>query len=94
MASKQLLTERVTRRDPPTLNPNTIYQTCDSNFVAYWGQNSYGAANPNNQAGWQQRLSAYCQDSSIDVIPIAFLDVFSSTGGLPVINLANTCNDV
>ena len=29
------------------------------------------------------------QDSSIDAIPIGFVDVFFSTGGLPEINLAN-----
>lgn len=65
--------------------------TCNSNFVSYWGSNSYGAIYPDT-ANWQKRLSFYCQDNSIDVIPIAFLNVFSSTGGLPQIDLANTCN--
>ncbi|EGO03010.1 glycoside hydrolase family 18 protein [Serpula lacrymans var. lacrymans S7.3] len=32
------------------------------------------------------------QDSTIDAIPIAFLDVFFGTGGLPSLNLANSCN--
>lgn len=68
--------------------------TCNTNFVSYWGQNSYGAANSADTANWQQRLSYYCNDDSVDVFPIAFLNVFSATGGLPEINLANTCNDV
>lgn len=54
-----------------------------------WGQNSYGAANPNDPANWQKPLSYYCQDNSIDVIPIAFLNKFFSVGGDPEINLAN-----
>jgi hypothetical protein len=29
------------------------------------------------------------QDNSIDVIPIAFVNTFFSTGGLPLLNLAN-----
>lgn len=68
-----------------------LLQTCNSNVVAYWGQNSYGAAG-GAQANWQQRLSYYCNDASVDVFPIAFLDVFQGTGGDPEINLANTCN--
>jgi hypothetical protein len=34
-------------------------------------------------------LAYYCQDDSIDVIPIAFLNKFFSVGGDPEINLAN-----
>ena len=63
-----------------------------NNVAVYWGQNSYGAVNSADTANWQKTLAYYCQDSTIDVIPIAFVDVFSSTGGLPQINLANTCN--
>ena len=54
-----------------------------------WGQNSYGAANPNNQQGWQKPLRFYCDDDAIDMFPIAFLTTFFSTGGKPTINLAN-----
>ncbi|KAG5646715.1 hypothetical protein DXG03_002397 [Asterophora parasitica] len=32
------------------------------------------------------------QDNAIDVFPVAFLNVFFGTGGLPSINLANICN--
>ncbi|KAL5495580.1 CHT2_1 [Sanghuangporus weigelae] len=63
------------------------------NLAVYWGQNSFGAANPNDPANFQQRLSFYCGDDSvIDAFPVAFLNVFFGTGGLPSINLANTCN--
>ncbi|KAJ7730881.1 glycoside hydrolase [Mycena maculata] len=55
----------------------------------YTGQNSYGATNPSNTAGWQQTISTYCQDTIINFIPIAFVDVFFGTGGLPDLNLAN-----
>jgi hypothetical protein len=54
-----------------------------------WGQNSYGAAHGNDPANWQQNIREYCQDSTIDIIPMAFVTQFFGTGGLPVINLAN-----
>ncbi|KAJ8594091.1 glycoside hydrolase [Rhizopogon salebrosus TDB-379] len=60
----------------------------------YWGQNSYGAVNPSDTANWQQPISYYCNDNVINTFPIAFLDEFYSTGNLPSINLANTCNNV
>lgn len=64
---------------------------CNNNVVAYWGQNSFGAVD-SNQAGWQKPISYYCQDDSVDVFPIAFVNQFFGTGGLPALNLANTCN--
>ncbi|KAG6820776.1 hypothetical protein H0H93_012040 [Arthromyces matolae] len=48
----------------------------------YWGQDS---------AGHQQRLSFYCNDNTIDVIPLAFLYIFRGKGGLPVLDLSNIC---
>ncbi|KAF8149609.1 glycoside hydrolase superfamily, partial [Mycena galopus ATCC 62051] len=53
------------------------------------GQNSYGVANPNDPSNWQQTISNYCQDTVIDVIPIAFVNVYFSTGGLPQLDLSN-----
>ncbi|KAF8649840.1 hypothetical protein AX16_005603 [Volvariella volvacea WC 439] len=53
------------------------------NLAVYWGQAS---------AGRQQRLSFYCQDDIIDVIPMAFLYIFFGEGGLPVIDFANICS--
>ncbi|KAG1723162.1 glycoside hydrolase [Suillus lakei] len=54
--------------------------------------NSYGAVNPSDTAHWQQTISYYCNDNVINTFPVAFLDEFYSTGNLPSINLANTCN--
>jgi len=66
--------------------------TCNSNLVAYWGQNSFGASNPNDPAGWQQNLGSYCDDDTVDTFVIAFVDQFQGPGGLPVMDLANTCS--
>ncbi|KAJ7312567.1 glycoside hydrolase superfamily [Mycena albidolilacea] len=62
------------------------------------GQNSYGATHGSDTPNWQKTISNYCQDTCIDVIPIAFVDSFS--GGIPDLNLGNessflhsTCND-
>ncbi|KIK62365.1 glycoside hydrolase family 18 protein [Collybiopsis luxurians FD-317 M1] len=66
----------------------------NNNVVAYWGQNSYGATHPDDTANFQQNLSAYCSDTSVDVFPLAFLDVFFDIDGLPSVNFANICNDV
>ncbi|KAG2055292.1 glycoside hydrolase family 18 protein [Suillus hirtellus] len=61
----------------------------NQNLAVYWGQNSYGAVNPDNTAEWQQPISYYCDDTIIDTFPIAFLDEFYSTDNLPSIDLAN-----
>ncbi|KAJ7302413.1 glycoside hydrolase family 18 protein [Mycena albidolilacea] len=72
--------------------------TRSDNLVVYWGQNSYGATHGSDVPSWQQTISNYCQDTCIDVIPIAFIDSFS--GGIPDLNLGNEssfpysiCND-
>ncbi|EKM58395.1 glycoside hydrolase family 18 protein [Phanerochaete carnosa HHB-10118-sp] len=70
----------------PTSNENVRVR------VLYWGQNSYGATHTSDTANWQQPVDFYCQDDSIDAFPIAFLNVFFGAGGLPSIDLANTCN--
>ncbi|KZV77579.1 carbohydrate-binding module family 5 protein [Peniophora sp. CONT] len=67
--------------------------TRHDNVVSYWGQNSYGATH-DDTANWQKTLSYYCDDDAVDMFPIAFVNKFSSTGGLPEINLASTCNNV
>ncbi|KAG9047976.1 Chitinase 1 [Tulasnella sp. UAMH 9824] len=66
--------------------------TCNSNLVTFWGQNSYGAVNPSDTSNWQKSLSYYCQDDSINAFPIAFVDEYFSTGGLPHIDLSSTCS--
>ncbi|TFY80831.1 hypothetical protein EWM64_g3176 [Hericium alpestre] len=64
----------------------------NDNVAVYWGQNSYGATHTSDTANWQQTLSFYCQDNSIDMFPVAFLNVAFDTGGLPSIDLANICS--
>ena len=54
-----------------------IILTC---INSYWGQDG---------ANSQQRLSFYCQDDTINIIPLAFLYIFRGTGGEPVIDFAN-----
>ncbi|MCJ1468613.1 Glycoside hydrolase 18 protein [Pseudocyphellaria aurata] len=53
-----------------------------TNMAVYWGQ---GPA--------EERLSHYCEDSSIDIIPLAFLNVFPDqlNGGYPGTNFGNQC---
>ncbi|KAG8737453.1 Chitinase 1 [Ceratobasidium sp. 414] len=58
---------------------------CNNNVVAYWGQNSFGAVD--------RRLTfSFSGDDSVDVFPVAFVNQFFGTGGLPALNLANSCN--
>ncbi|KAJ7851116.1 glycoside hydrolase family 18 protein [Mycena olivaceomarginata] len=67
-------------------------QTSITSLFNYWGQNSYGSRG--NDTKWQQKdLGAYCEDTSVNVIPIAFLDAFFGPGGVPIINLANSCEN-
>ncbi|KAJ6544831.1 glycoside hydrolase family 18 protein [Mycena vulgaris] len=68
--------------------------TRSDNLAVYYGQNSYGASNSGDTANWQKDISAYCQDTAINAIPIAFVDVFFSTGGLPDLNMANANDPV
>jgi len=57
--------------------------TRPDNLAVYWGQDG---------ASHQQRLSFYCQDDTIDAIPLAFLYVFFGEGGKPVVDFANICS--
>ncbi|KAI1792296.1 glycoside hydrolase [Ganoderma leucocontextum] len=41
-----------------------------------------------------KNLSYYCQDDTINAIPMAFVNVFFDVGGLPSLDLANICNVV
>jgi chitinase len=80
---------------PPSswpISPHLNYSPPQDNLVTYWGQNSEGATN-NNKAVWQQPLSFYCNDDTVDTFPIAFVDQFQGAGGLPVMDLANICNN-
>ncbi|KAI1770799.1 glycoside hydrolase family 18 protein [Hypoxylon cercidicola] len=50
-----------------------------TNVAVYWGQNSYG------QASSQTRLSTYCSNSDINIIPLSFLNGIRT----PIANFAN-----
>lgn len=52
-----------------------------TNLAVYWGQNSGGS---------QGTLATYCQDSTIDIIPLAFLTAFGT--GSYNLNFANMCS--
>ncbi|KAF1990726.1 glycoside hydrolase family 18 protein [Aulographum hederae CBS 113979] len=56
------------------------------NVAVYWGQNSYGQGSGDLA---QQRLSYYCANTDIDIVPIAFLTVINGQGGQPEINFSN-----
>ncbi|PIL27020.1 hypothetical protein GSI_10159 [Ganoderma sinense ZZ0214-1] len=64
------------------------------NLAVYWGQNSYGATHSGDTANYQKNLSNYCQDDTINAIPMAFANVFFGAGGLPSLDLSNICNVV
>ncbi|TBU41653.1 glycoside hydrolase [Dichomitus squalens] len=57
--------------------------TKNTNLAVYWGQDGDDK---------QQSLSHYCQDDTIDTIPLAFLYQFKAKGGMPAIDFANTCS--
>ncbi|KAK9419952.1 putative Glycoside hydrolase superfamily [Seiridium unicorne] len=50
-----------------------------SNIAVYWGQNSYG------QSSSQQRLSVYCSNTKLNIIPLAFMNGIQT----PITNFAN-----
>ena len=56
----------------------------NTNMAVYWGQGPS-----------QKRLAHFCADSSIDIIPIAFLNIFPDQvgGGYPGTNFGNQCGD-
>ncbi|KAG6856445.1 hypothetical protein H0H87_004410 [Tephrocybe sp. NHM501043] len=72
------------------LQAKAVDDSRTGNLAVYYGQNSYNAANDGN--GTQQPLSIFCQDDTIDVIPLAFLSNFFSTGDLPEFGMSSTCS--
>lgn len=66
----------------PNLQTNTFNPKSNTNMAVYWGQGPS-----------QQRLAHFCADSNIDIIPIAFLNVFPDqvNGGYPGTNFGNQC---
>lgn len=62
-----------------------------NNVALYWGQNSYNQGSGDLA---QQRLSTYCANTDIDIIPMAFMVQITSGQGMdPVINFANQQNN-
>jgi chitinase len=57
-----------------------------SNVAIYWGQNSY---NQGSGSLAQQRLSYYCANTELDIIPLAFLVTIAN----PELNFANAGNN-
>ncbi|KAM5495377.1 Chitinase 2 [Microsporum canis] len=57
-----------------------------NNVAIYWGQNSF---NQGSGTLAQQPLSYYCDNTNVDVIPLAFLVSIKGPGGVPQINFAN-----
>ncbi|KAL8892889.1 MAG: hypothetical protein Q9215_000253 [Flavoplaca cf. flavocitrina] len=60
----------------------TFDADANTNMAVYWGQGP-----------GQQRLAHFCEDSTIDIIPVAFLNIFPDqvNGGYPGTNFGNQC---
>ncbi|KAE9372586.1 carbohydrate-binding module family 50 protein [Stipitochalara longipes BDJ] len=59
----------------------TYNESARSNLAVYWGQGSN-----------QQRLLHFCQQSTIDILPIGFVNIFPAQGnGFPGDNFGNQC---
>ncbi|CAM1511035.1 Fc.00g085480.m01.CDS01 [Cosmosporella sp. VM-42] len=58
------------------------------NMAVYWGQNSYGQG---SGPYVQERLSYYCQNADIDIIPIAFLSAIINPTTINIANAGNNC---
>ncbi|EER45746.1 chitinase [Histoplasma capsulatum H143] len=83
MALKSLLT--ATMAASSLLVSSTLASDLDSttNLAVYYGQGPY-----------QQRLADFCQQTSMDIIPIAFVHIFpeQGKGGYPGTNFGNQCS--
>ncbi|KAK9674608.1 Chitinase 2, partial [Basidiobolus ranarum] len=71
---------------------SAFQDNCNNNFVTYWGQNSYGISTP-DKSKWEKSIRGYCEDDTVDVLNVAFLNTFNSgTNKLPEINLSFHCD--
>ncbi|KAH8889002.1 glycoside hydrolase family 18 protein [Thozetella sp. PMI_491] len=61
-------------------------QNSQSNIAVYWGQNSF------NQETSQSRLSTYCANSNIDIIPVAFVTHIKDPVSVNFANAGNNCS--
>lgn len=53
--------------------------SANTNVAYYWGQNSAGGS------GTQESLAYYCETEDADIMVLAFLNTFYSTGGYPTL---------
>ncbi|KAK1755479.1 carbohydrate-binding module family 1 protein [Echria macrotheca] len=56
-----------------------------NNIAVYWGQNSA------NRAGSQQRLGAYCSNTPVNIIPLAFLNNIKSPTLVNFASASDSC---
>ncbi|KAI0225296.1 Chitinase 2 [Massospora cicadina] len=62
------------------------------NIVLYWGQNSYGSKHLDTKAQWERPLEKYCNDSSVNIISLSFLNNLNGDSDLPPeLNLSYHC---
>ncbi|ODV63188.1 glycoside hydrolase family 18 protein [Ascoidea rubescens DSM 1968] len=53
----------------------------NKNIAAYWGQNTMGTQT--NFTAEEERLSFYCQSDSVDIILLAFMNMFPGNNSIP-----------
>lgn len=58
--------------------------SANTNVAYYWGQNSAGGS------GTQESLAYYCETEDADIMVLAFLNTFYSTGGYPTLAFGGT----
>ncbi|KAL8354485.1 hypothetical protein RB601_004064 [Gaeumannomyces tritici] len=63
--------------------------SAQNNLAVYWGQNSINR--PTGQDGAQQRLSTYCSESNVNVIPLAFLNIIYNPTTVNFANAGDRC---
>ncbi|KAL8823640.1 MAG: hypothetical protein Q9191_005672 [Dirinaria sp. TL-2023a] len=67
---------------PPSSGSYQFNAAASNNVAVYYGQSG---------ATGQVSLSKLCQDSSVDIVVLAFLTTFFGPGGMPSINLGSSC---
>ena len=67
---------------PPSSGSYQFNADASNNVAVYYGQSG---------ATGQVSLSKLCQDSSVDIVVLAFLTTFFGPGGMPSINLGSSC---
>lgn len=67
---------------PPSSGSYQFNAGASNNVAVYYGQSG---------ATGQVSLSQVCQDSSVDIVVLAFLTTFFGPGGMPSINLGSSC---